>query len=235
MGMLSSTEIYHTAVIDMSGRLYTCGLNSVGQLGLSDLSNRRIFTLVNTLSNEKITQVSTSTHGLTACITSSGKLYTWGYNIDGRLGHGDLTNRTVPTLVTSLSNRNIVSVKCANFNIICLDSSGYVYSTGDIRWLNRSVTDISSTQFGRVTAGGISNETIVQIDANNQTFGVVSSTNKLYMWGERSIYGLFGDGSTTGSVGTSLDPSAILISNNSKKFTKEDVMEYCNVKGDIYV
>ena len=31
-----------------------------------------------------------------ACVTASGKLYTWGHGDSGRLGHGDQKSHTVP-------------------------------------------------------------------------------------------------------------------------------------------
>jgi alpha-tubulin suppressor-like RCC1 family protein len=214
-----------SAVIDVSGRLYTCGDNQYVQLGHNDLSNRNIFTLVQSLSNEIVTQVSVGTgeHCL-ACITSTGKLYTWGSGVDGKLGHGDTINKNLPTQVMDLSNRNIVSVKCGVFNIICLDSSGYVYSAGNIQYLNRG--GAPSNRFGRVigsstnVSNSISNENITQIDSGGVHFAALSSTrNNLYLWGWHGGDGRLGTTSNSSTyTGPSNAPDLIRVTNVKKVF-----------------
>ena len=47
-------------LITKKGKLYTCGVNDYGQLGLNDTTNRTTFTLVSTLQDEKVLDVSTS-------------------------------------------------------------------------------------------------------------------------------------------------------------------------------
>ena len=40
-------------------------------------------------------------------MTEDGALWTWGCGREGRLGHGDVENRLVPTVVAGLASRRI--------------------------------------------------------------------------------------------------------------------------------
>ena len=70
-----STGDAHTFVLTVSGRLYACGNNDYGQLGLGDTENRTTFTLVPT-PEPIITVVAKQDH--TFLITTTGKLYVCG-------------------------------------------------------------------------------------------------------------------------------------------------------------
>ena len=52
--------------------------------------------------NQEIAHVSCGAEHSFA-LTTSGELYSWGLNFRGQLGHGDLENRSRPTLVKNLS------------------------------------------------------------------------------------------------------------------------------------
>ena len=47
-----------------------------------------------------------------AAIDDEGRLYTWGRNERGQLGHGDYKNRGTPTLVEALRDEKCVAVAC---------------------------------------------------------------------------------------------------------------------------
>ena len=96
----------HTAIITKEKKLYTFGDNRFGQLGLGDANNRSIPTLVTVLEDQKVIAVSCGgVH--TAIITKNHQLYTFGSNLAGQLGLGDLgeEQKTSPTLVTALKNQ----------------------------------------------------------------------------------------------------------------------------------
>ena len=77
----------HSVVLCKSGRLFTCGANSDGQLGLSDpdmplsLEPQR----VTALSGVHVTQISCG-DAHTAVLSHEGVLYSWGAAQNGRLG-----------------------------------------------------------------------------------------------------------------------------------------------------
>jgi len=81
--------------VALSGnKLFSCGYNGYGQLGLGNTTARNTFTQLS--GNWDAFWVGTySTHAL-----SGTKLFSCGYNLQGQLGLGDLINRTSLTQVS---------------------------------------------------------------------------------------------------------------------------------------
>src|SRR5690554_6920509 len=92
-----SLDEYHSAALTSSGRLFTWGSNYKGELGDGTNSNRSTPTeITNRFSlatGDKIIQVSLGRYH-SAALTSSGRLFTWGNNYNGRLGDGTSTRRS---------------------------------------------------------------------------------------------------------------------------------------------
>ena len=76
------------------------GWNNFGQLGILNESDANINlpTLVIDLKNFKATKIAWGYYH-SAAIVENGNLYTWGYGMDGALGHGTQQNYTTPKLV----------------------------------------------------------------------------------------------------------------------------------------
>jgi hypothetical protein len=47
-------------------------------------------------------------------LTNTGEVYTWGKGANGRLGHGDIADRKVPTLVEALRDRSVKRIACGS-------------------------------------------------------------------------------------------------------------------------
>ena len=93
-----------------TGVLLGWGVNSQGQVGVSEegenLKEVRIPTQVKIA--EKVSRVSCGSD-FAACISASGKLYTWGRGNNGNLGHGNTDSQLKP-IVNSLSDQIIISI-----------------------------------------------------------------------------------------------------------------------------
>lgn len=59
-----------------------------------------------------------------------GKLYTWGRNERGQLGHGDTTQRNYPSVVTGLAGRNIITGAGGKFHSAVVTDDGKSYTFG---------------------------------------------------------------------------------------------------------
>ena len=55
-----------------------------------------------------------------SAVDSSGKLWTWGANSSGELGHGDFKTRDKPTIVEKLANKTVTKVSCGGCFIVSL-------------------------------------------------------------------------------------------------------------------
>ena len=107
----------HSVAIKTDGTLWTWGLNSSGQLGINDTTDRS--TPVTTFAGgTNWKQVSTGNQ--TAAIKTDGTLWTWGNNAQGQLGTNDTTNRATP-VTTFAGGTNWKSVACGNDQIAAIE------------------------------------------------------------------------------------------------------------------
>jgi alpha-tubulin suppressor-like RCC1 family protein len=124
-------------VLSSTGKLYGCGVNGRGQLGVGDVLARSVLTRIGTLASIvdfSVSQASADDTIHCLAVTSSGQLWAWGYNGYGGLGNGNTTQQNSPVqITTNLSGRTIS--KCyafggeAAFSFI-IDSTGDVFSSG---------------------------------------------------------------------------------------------------------
>ncbi len=88
----------HTLVVTQDGALWACGRGLDGQLGLNDEADRHAFERVGAgaFGGARVAAVAAGDMHSVA-VTEDGALWTWGQGLGGRLGHGDVENRLVPT------------------------------------------------------------------------------------------------------------------------------------------
>ena len=83
------------------GKLYACGTQANGQLGLGDTTARSSPIQVGSLTNWVSVGSAELAH---YAINASGQLFSWGYNANGKLGLGNTTDYSSPVQVGSLTN-----------------------------------------------------------------------------------------------------------------------------------
>ncbi|EGC31664.1 hypothetical protein DICPUDRAFT_39585 [Dictyostelium purpureum] len=138
---------YHSIFIDSHGKVYSCGSNEYGQLGLaqdidSSVENgiREITPITFLPSNENFVKSSSGDfHNL--LISNEGRVYSFGSNSYGQLGlydesdekdeNNDLT-QNIPKLIKSLSDNNkiIVDSKCSSCHSVLLSNENQVFTFG---------------------------------------------------------------------------------------------------------
>uniref|UniRef100_A0A8B9WGV4 Regulator of chromosome condensation 2 n=1 Tax=Bos mutus grunniens TaxID=30521 RepID=A0A8B9WGV4_BOSMU len=77
------------------------------------------------------TVVSGSCAAHSLLITTEGKLWSWGRNEKGQLGHGDTKRVEAPRLVEGLSHEVIVSAACGRNHTLALTETGSVFAFGE--------------------------------------------------------------------------------------------------------
>ena len=65
-----------------------------------------------------------------ALVTESGEVYTWGKGSHGNLGHGDLSNHSIPNIVQALSDKVCIQIDCGNNHSAVLTNDGKVFTFG---------------------------------------------------------------------------------------------------------
>jgi alpha-tubulin suppressor-like RCC1 family protein len=120
---------YHTIALDSDGKVYTWGRNNYGQLG-NGTTQRNTPGQVTSLSDKTIVAIAGG-YEHTMALDSDGKVYTWGYNVYGQLGHNGTTTQTTPGQVTTtIGDKTIVAIACGSSHTMALDSDGKVYTWG---------------------------------------------------------------------------------------------------------
>merc|ERR1712100_843974 len=66
----------------------------------------------------------------TFCKTFNNEIYCWGCNFEGKLGLDNRDNQYTPILCSSLSNEDIIDIKCGHNHTLVLTSNGDVLSCG---------------------------------------------------------------------------------------------------------
>lgn len=112
-------------------KVWSCGQNSYGELGLGDVNMRKIFTHIPGLDEKCIVSIGAGNeHSL--FVTKEGKLFTAGYNDNGQCGVGSTQQVRQPTLVQALEDEEILQVYVYNGceHTIALTREGKVFSFG---------------------------------------------------------------------------------------------------------
>ncbi len=103
----NNTNTHSVYALDTNGELWAWGYNGYGQLGQNNTTNLNRPTKINKttyFNGNKIDAFWTAGAGYAFCfaLDVTGKLYTWGYNGYGVLGHGNTTNLSVPTEIPTI-------------------------------------------------------------------------------------------------------------------------------------
>ena len=140
-----SAGSYYTIFLATNGYVYSCGNGDYGKLGHGDTSAKNTPTLIQYFVDEGITISKISAgddHSL--FLATNGKIYSCGHANYGKIGHGNTTDKSTPTLIENYIDSNGTSINYTNITIsqisaganhsIFLDTNGNVYSCGYGDW-----------------------------------------------------------------------------------------------------
>ena len=135
---------------------------------------------------------------------TSGPAYAWGYNADGELGNGSLTESSTPMPVSLPSG--VTAIAAGGSHSLAIDSNGQLYAWGSNSFgeLGNASTASSNVPVPVSLPTGVTATTIA---AGYQHSLAIGSDGGLYAWG-LNVYGQLGNGSFT----TSPNPTPALVS-----------------------
>lgn len=181
---------------DNSNNLYSCGDNSIGQLGLGDLISRNTFQIVSNfstnISNKKVVSiVSGASFSLLITSESTNNLYSCGNNSSGQLGLGITGNSSTFQNVTSgINAKKIISISSGNSHSLLLTNelTNNLYACGNNASGQLGLGDTTNRNTFQNITSGISGKKIKNINCgNNYSFILTDDTiNNLYSCGNNT-------------------------------------------------
>ncbi|XRB22633.1 regulator of chromosome condensation [Pseudoscourfieldia marina] len=197
---------YHGVGLTSTGKVYTWGRNSHGQLGTGDDKDRAKPTLLAGLAAFEVKAVAAGMMSSYA-VTSSGRVYAWGYNEHYELGLGEGIDRNAPQLVQGLGDsHNVTQLAPGGYHVIASTADGRLFSWGH--------NGFGQCGLGKASAAPVKvpTEVTAMPEVAERTLSAVavhgqptiasgmwhsvaaSASGEVYTWG-RSHYGCLGHGS----------------------------------------
>ncbi|GMN44779.1 hypothetical protein TIFTF001_013972 [Ficus carica] len=121
-----------TVFLTRQGHVYSCGMNTHGQLGHADTADKPTPKIIELLEGYgSIVQISAGPNYVLA-VTDNGAVYSFGSGSNFCLGHGEQHDEFQPRVIQTFRRKGIhvVRVSAGDEHAVALDSSGCVYTWG---------------------------------------------------------------------------------------------------------
>jgi alpha-tubulin suppressor-like RCC1 family protein len=192
-----------TYAIDSNNKVYSCGRNNVGQLGLGDLIQRNTLTLVPTMLADDVL-LSHGDYRSSAYIIRNNEIWSCGHNNVGQLGLGNTTDRNSFAKISGITCAQLSLGDHNNTNVICLQTNGTVRTWGHNNngqlgtndTINRMNPAAPSKLIGSTTSSlSETNNTKVITHNNYAVTAILKSDGTIWTTGYNA-YGQLGRGDT---------------------------------------
>jgi len=172
----------HTAALSEGGEIFTWGLGKDGRLGHNSEADQLTPKKVEQLSGVQIIQILCGGHH-TAALAKDGEVFTWGFDDDGRLGHGSLGHQFVPKKIEALSEIKTVQIACGCWHSAALSNEGAVYTWGSCKSGQLGQAHKNSVPSPRVVMEGVGGG-VVLVACGTAHTAALTKNGELYTWGK---------------------------------------------------
>lgn len=127
-----ATGLSFTLFLSRHGYVYTCGINTHGQLGHGDALDRHVPEMIEALQSVNPIVHIASGPSFALAVAEDGTVFSFGSDTNFCLGHGEQHNELLPRAIQSLKRKgvHVVRVSAGDEHVVALDSNGQVYTWG---------------------------------------------------------------------------------------------------------
>ncbi|KAH9523229.1 E3 ubiquitin-protein ligase herc2 [Bulinus truncatus] len=180
----------HCLALSSEGEVYSWGEGEDGKLGHGNRSPCDRPRVIESLRGKEITDIAAG-GAHSACITSSGELYTWGKGRYGRLGHGDSEDQSRPKLLEALKDYRVIDVACGSGDAqtLCItdDDSVWSWGDGDYGKLGRGGSDGCKVPMKVEALQGLG---VMKVECGSQFSVALTRSGAVYTWGKGDYHRL---------------------------------------------
>ena len=119
----------HSFALTADGAVWSWGHGALGQLGHGDEQHQPLPKKVEAFAGQRVVLVSAANNHSFAIIADRA-VWSWGYGVSGRLGHGDEQRQLLPKKIEALAGQSVIAVSAASDHIIALTANGAAWSWG---------------------------------------------------------------------------------------------------------
>ncbi|MCL2869409.1 hypothetical protein FWF48_01195 [Candidatus Saccharibacteria bacterium] len=224
-----------------NGTVYSWGAATYGQLGNGTTSGNVLtptaINITGLATGEKPVAVVAQNYSV-GIVTNLGNVWTWGYNVNGKLGGAAATNQTTPMKVTQLTN--IKQIGLGWFSGIALDNNGQAWTWGSNANGRLGIGNAAAVVGCRGGTASASDQCIPNTWSNQSGIssvavgywptGVIKNDNSLWVWGGEDSAELGNGGTATDG---SLTPVKILDNVRQADFFYDQSVA-CTLDGKVY-
>ena len=173
---------HHSLAITANGAVWSWGGGAFGKLGHGDTQRQLLPKQVEALAGRRVLAVSAGEYHSLA-LTADGAVWSWGYALNGQLGHGDQQNLLLPKKVEAFAGQRVLAVSAGDFHSLAITADGGVWSWGSGAFGKLGHGDEQSQQQPKkVEAFAV--QRVVAVSAGGDHNIALPADGGVFTWGE---------------------------------------------------
>uniref|UniRef100_A0A8D2PPS1 HECT-type E3 ubiquitin transferase n=1 Tax=Zosterops lateralis melanops TaxID=1220523 RepID=A0A8D2PPS1_ZOSLA len=173
----------HSVFLLEDGEVYTCGLNTKGQLGHDCEGSKP--EQIGALAGQHIVHVACG-ESHSVALSDQGQLFSWGAGSDGQLGLTTIEDAvTVPRLIKKLNQQTILQVSCGNWHCLAL-AAGTFFTWGQNSYGQLGLGKECPSQASPQRVKSLDGIPLAQVAAGGAHSFALSLSGAVFGWGKNS-------------------------------------------------
>ncbi|XP_068797633.1 probable E3 ubiquitin-protein ligase HERC3 isoform X7 [Struthio camelus] len=174
----------HSIFLLEDGEVYTCGLNTKGQLGHESEGSKP--EQIGALAGQHIVHVACG-ESHSVALSDQGQLFSWGAGSDGQLGLTTVEDAvTVPRLIKKLNQQTILQVSCGNWHCLALAADGQFFTWGQNSYGQLGLGKECPSQASPQRVKSLDGIPLAQVAAGGAHSFALSLSGAVFGWGKNS-------------------------------------------------